>query len=536
MKTRFLLSGTVIFLSVLTFCAASAALPFYVRLSFTSDTSTSITVTWNTPEQAGTTVRYGTSPGNYPDTATGTSFEADAEQFGHIHSVTLTGLDPSTTYYYAAGDDEDGFSPEYEFTTGPPPDENCGVFKFTYLGDNRPDATFGAGQNWDQILDQSWNHSPNFVLNGGDLVIDGEDIEGWIKFMAWTSNVSARAAFMPAIGNHDTGPGEGDTANYNQLFTLPRSTCDHGSDTEDYYYFTFGNAVFVSLSTETFEQGDIPFQDQADWLDGVLTRNPAKWKIVYLHKPIYTQEVLFEISHKPNEEEQNEALVPVMDEHHVDLVITSHNHWYERFHPSACADMGDPASDQACSTGAGNFEEGTVYMVSGGAGAFTIPGLLCGFEPGRARCSGEHHYLFFSIENEVLTMETWAAYPQANDIIDSITIVKEKDECKPVDADAGADADTDSDTDTDTDTDVDTDADQDTDGGSYINAPDEKEDGGVSEESGSASCGCSTPGARSDTWSGWDMLQNLLPNLSHSFRFVNPWFIVPLKQSIYSAM
>jgi len=63
---------------------------------------------------------------------------------------------------------------------------------------------------------------------------------------------------MPCLGNHDTGPGSGDGANYNRLFALPRSIGPHGSGTEDYYAFTYGNAVFVSLSTESFKGGAIP--------------------------------------------------------------------------------------------------------------------------------------------------------------------------------------------------------------------------------------------------------------------------------------
>ena len=72
---------------------------------------------------------------------------------------------------------------------------------------------------------------------------------------------------MPCIGNHDNGPGEGDTANYNQIFALPRSQGTYGSGTEDYYYFTYGNAIFAVLSTETFKGGAVPFATQADWLE-----------------------------------------------------------------------------------------------------------------------------------------------------------------------------------------------------------------------------------------------------------------------------
>ncbi len=402
--------------------------PKYLRLSYTGDTATSVAILWNTDTDTGSLVKYGKKSGNYTMSANGTSFKANGA-LNYVHEVILTGLEPDTTYYYIAGSDSDGFSKENSFKTGPVENNECGEFSFGYLGDNRPDPTFGGGENWPQILDQCAAHNPDFTINGGDLIIDGDQIDQWVKFLGWTEKVASKIPFMPAIGNHDDGPGQGDSANYNQIFALPRSAGNFGSDTEDYYYFTYGNAIFVSLSTQTFKDGSIPFEKQAKWLDEVLTNNPRKWKFVYYHHPTYTKNVVFDISHVPNEVKQNAAFVPVFDKHHVDIVFTSHNHWYERFEPSACATSGNPGSDQPCSVGANSFDKGTVYVVSGGAGAFTIPGLLCGTMKGRAKCSGDHHYIIVKIRNETLTYEAYSAYPQQNKIMDSFTITKTKGNC-----------------------------------------------------------------------------------------------------------
>jgi len=410
------------------------AAPKYLRLSYVGDTTTAMSITWNTDADAPTEVRYGTASGALGSTASGTSFQANAG-LGWVHEVTLSGLQPNTKYYYVAGSATDGYFAENSFTTGPVQQETCGKFRFVFLGDNRPDPTFGGGENWPQILGQAALHQPAFVLNGGDLVIDGDQIDQWHDFLGWTTTVAATVPFMPSMGNHDNGPGEGDGANYNQLFALPRSTGVHGSGTEDYYYFTYGNAIFAALSTEGFKGGSIAFGDQASWLDEVLTNNPRKWKFVFYHKPTYSHEALFSISHAPNEEGQNAAFVAVIDKHHVDAVFTSHNHWYERFHPTACATQGNAGSAEACPVGADNFAAGTVYYVSGGAGAFTIPGMLCGSEPGRAKCAGNHHYIVVDIQDNIAKLDTWSAYPQANEIIDSITITKSPETCtEPPDA------------------------------------------------------------------------------------------------------
>jgi hypothetical protein len=420
---------------------ASAA-PKYLRLSYTGNTATTMTVAWNTDAEEDTEVRFGVKPGQYTTTVPGTSFKATAG-LGYVHEVTLTGLEPSTVYYYVAGSAAQGYTAASSFKTGPVEDESCGALTLSFLGDNRPDPTFGGGQNWPKILDESVVQKPDFVLNGGDLVIVGDKIDQWNSFLGATTKVASKLPFMPCIGNHDNGPGEGDTANYNQLFALPRSEGTYGSGTEDYYFFTYANAIIVVLSTEGFEGGATAFGNQAAWLDEILTSNPKKWKIVYYHKPSYTNKVIFDISHAPNEAGQNAALVSVIDKHHVDLVFTSHNHWYERFEPTACGNQGKAGSDQPCPVGAAKFDKGTVYAVSGGAGAFTIPGLLCGSLTGRAKCSGDHHYIIVSINNETLSYQAWSAYPQASAVMDSFTITKGADICTVADggtADAGGDS------------------------------------------------------------------------------------------------
>ncbi len=487
-------------LSAIATLAASATLiapaavgaPGYLRLSYAGEAASSMTVTWHTAGQTDSEVRYGTSPGDYTSTAVGDSFASSAAEFGHIHEVTLTGLEPETVYYYVAGCEEDGWSEEHSFVTAPPADLACGSFSFAFLGDNRPDETFGGGDNWEAILDQAAAAGPAFMLNGGDLLIDGDDVDGWLDFLGWTCDVAAEIPLMFTIGNHDNGPGEGDDAYYNQLFSLPRSSGEFGSGTEDYYYFTYANAIFVSLSTETFKSGEIPFQRQADWLDQVLSDNPKKWKIVFYHKPSYNQDALIG-GHEPNEESQNAALIPVIDAHHVDLVIASHVHWYERYHPTACATQGDPGSSEPCSVGEGNFAGGTVHLVSGGAGAFTIPSMFCSLAPppGRAVCDSGHHYLLIRIEDEMLEYRAWGAYPQDNQVFDSFVITKEEEECAAADADSDTDSDTDTDADSDSDSDTDADADN----------PGDTESGGdgqnASQGEDSGSCGCSAPGSRS---------------------------------------
>ena len=352
---------------VLSYPAVTTAAPEFLRLSITGPAESSMTITWNSDLETESVVRYGTEPGIYEE-ASGTSFRASGE-LGYIHEVTVEDLDPSTEYFYLAGGPSSGFSLENTFTTGPEPDEVCGRFSFGFLADNRPDATFGGGENYPEIMAELAARRPAFILNGGDLVEDGGELDQWMDFLEWTTDIGADIPYFAALGNHDDGGEAGMEDYYFQIFSFPRANREDDSQVEDYYYFTYGNAIFVSLSTESYEGGSMAYGEQAAWLDRVLTENPRKWKVVILHKPIYTFEDILGASHEPNEEGQNAALVPVIDRHHVDLVIGSHNHWYERYHPSACSTSGRPGSKEPCSVGEDNFAAGTVYVVSGGAGA-----------------------------------------------------------------------------------------------------------------------------------------------------------------------
>jgi hypothetical protein len=66
-------------------------------------------------------VRYGTSSGSYPSTATGNStfYKYGAKYTSPLlHHVWVSGLSPATTYYYQVGD-ASAWSAEFSFTSSP---------------------------------------------------------------------------------------------------------------------------------------------------------------------------------------------------------------------------------------------------------------------------------------------------------------------------------------------------------------------------------------------------------------------------------
>ena len=378
--------------------SASAA-PQFVRVSWDDpDTAHTAVVTWNTEAaDAPTIMEYGTSTA-YDLAVQGTSFQANGV-LGRVHEVSLADLKADTVYHYRVGGPGE-WSTDYTFRTGPA--DGCSPFRFVALGDNRSDGLLppeGPSLYWNPILTEALSHAPAFVLNTGDLVKDGDEDKQWFNFLTFTGDGIAGTPLMPSLGNHDDDKIEGDAASYNQLFSLPRNGV---TGSEDYYYFTHGDAIFIALSTQTFKGGSSPFEEQAAWMDSVLTDNPATWKFVWFHHPIYTGVVgipgLWELQHEANEQGQNGAFVPVFDDHHVDIVFNGHNHFYQRFKPTCCggaASTGTVTDDHAT---------GTTYVITGGAGALTydvpfidLADLLC-LTPGSAECSGKHHFVMVEID------------------------------------------------------------------------------------------------------------------------------------------
>ncbi len=410
--------------------------PRFVRLSWTNpDASSSMTVSWTTDSGANPSIgQYGIHAVD-EHTVHGT-VSAPSGEMGVTHKVEFTGLLPDTEYRYRVGG-AGMWSEERVFRTGP--GNGCSPFRFIALGDNRPDTDWAPQLKWHPILEEAVNRDPRFILHTGDIVKDGKKRNQWVDFLANSTPYLARVPLMAAIGNHDDGPVEGDGSYYAHVFNYPRNDV---TNTEDFYFFTYGDAIFVSISTQTFRGGTIPFQIQADWLDRVLTENPRKWKFVFLHHPPFASHAKFdlifreyEFNHPPNQRNQNPALVPVFDKHHVDIVFAGHNHYYERFQPLRQG----PEPHEGIPVN--SFDEGTVYVITGGAGAMVVPGefdipyvdipvdliqWVCGKAAGSTVCSGDHHYVVLDIDDGHLRFEAWATSQQ--------TISKDPDHVRLIDA------------------------------------------------------------------------------------------------------
>jgi hypothetical protein len=121
----------------------------------------------------------------------------------------------------------------------------------------------------------------------------------------------------PAVGNHEYQvPG---AAGYYQYFGEAA-----GDPTKGYYSFDLGNWHIVVLNTECSQVGGCgEFSPQGQWLKADLAANPTKCTLAFWHIPLY--------SSGGRAEENARSLWNTLYSAGADVVLTGHDHTYERF-------------------------------------------------------------------------------------------------------------------------------------------------------------------------------------------------------------
>ena len=293
-------------------------------------TPTSVTIRWRTDQPTDSRVSYGVKFSQFTQQAT-------VAQSTTEHIVTLTGLQPTTKYYYTIGSSSAvlaGHSTQY-VRTAPVPGSNAPI-RFWALGD------FGSGTPnqlavRDQVTRFTATHRPDIWLWLGDNAYNfGRDAEFGQKVFAVYPEFFKNIPVWPTPGNHDYA----DNANamdidYYKIFTVPTKAEAGGiaSGTSAYYSYDYGNVHFVSLDSYGKEGGQYKLYDttgtQVQWLKRDLAANKQSWTVVYFHHPPHTKG-----SHNSDTEDElirlRQNLTPILERFGVDLVLNGHSHVYER--------------------------------------------------------------------------------------------------------------------------------------------------------------------------------------------------------------
>ena len=273
------------------------------------------------------------------------------------HSATISGLTADTTYTYRIYHGEDDVTPWSDASFATAPEAADTPFTAVIYGDSRP---WGATQPPQQaaldVAARMQEHSFDLALHTGDLVYSGGvctgDGSSWNQYIRGYFDVYrdilGRAPFFPSIGNHDLDDGECGYQGFTDVFALPENAPDDSKET--YYSFDWAGAHLVALDIyQAYTAGSA----QYNWLVNDLQTTTQPWKIVFFHKPPYSSGL------HGSTMDVREHLIPVFEDHGVDIVFSGHDHHYER----TC-----PILDDACVT---TQDGGVVYYVTGGGGAPT---------------------------------------------------------------------------------------------------------------------------------------------------------------------
>jgi len=328
-----------------------------------ADPTTTAVFTWETHDPStAAKVRLGTSPNALTDVRTGHSWTTPPPGAGvganepgtSMHEVHVCGLTPATTYYYQVG----GGSPEtwgdaQQFATPP----SSGKVIIGLSGDSRDSADV-----FQTLQTRMRDAAVNFQIFSGDLILFGtqQSLYGTFLDKAWKDPSGklltlGQQMMLMVAGNH-----EQEAAQFFGNFALP----GEGTDAETYASFDIANAHIVLLDDESIASS--PTSDasteQLAWLETDLTkaegnRAKAPFIVVVHHRGEFSTS-----KHKPDKDmkRMRDALVPVWDKHHVDLVLNGHDHNYERSKP-----ITGPASAPVLQPSVA----GTTYVVCAGSGA-----------------------------------------------------------------------------------------------------------------------------------------------------------------------
>ena len=186
-----------------------------------------------------------------------------------------------------------------------------GSVKFAVIGDS------GTGDKNQLAIGKemaSWRtrYPFEFVVMMGDNLYGGETPKDFDKkfTIPYKALLDGGVKFYAALGNHDDA-------------ALQRNYKPFNMNGERFYSFKPQAGVrFFALDSNYVDKA------QLDWLDKQLAMSGSEWKIMFFHHPLYSSGETH-----GSAELQRGLLEPIFLKYGVNVVLTGHEHFYERIKP-----------------------------------------------------------------------------------------------------------------------------------------------------------------------------------------------------------
>ena len=221
-------------------------------------------------------------------------------------------------------------------TSAPTPSVSLAGSTVAVIGDYGVDTTAEANV---ASLVASWGPAAivtvgdNYYTSGGsgtgkyDLVV-GKYYCAYLKGAASGTNCAGGTAdvnrFFPATGNHDYS--DGLIANYTAYFALPGTELVYSQVVGDVEFFFIDSEACLSSSTE--------LDAEKSWLQSAMGSSSAAWQVVVFHHPP------FNVGAEHYDVQHMRVLAPLFERQGVDLVLSGHEHNYQRPRPLRFAPAG----------------------------------------------------------------------------------------------------------------------------------------------------------------------------------------------------
>ena len=288
-------------------------------------------LTWNdqTPAESGVVVNFETSLPCLGTVEYGTDSSLGRRELGpttkRIHHITLTDLQPDTTYFYRVLDALDRASETYNFRTAAVEVDGFGFLVAADMQDHGD----GGDRHWSEVAREmaSSHGDAALIVLPGDLALDNLPGDWWTYFDK-ARELFAGRVLVPSVGNHDTPTDQHDPdeAVFLAYFELPDP---FGGDAV--YRVDYGPAAFLAFNSEVedeFASGGRQYVAAGDQVTALATDDAIRWVFAHWHTPPYNAGDRF-----PAAQQDTIRELTAHFEGTVDWVFTGHEHLYQRSYP-----------------------------------------------------------------------------------------------------------------------------------------------------------------------------------------------------------
>jgi predicted MPP superfamily phosphohydrolase len=217
-----------------------------------------------------------------------------------------------------------------------------------------------------------------FVLMMGDNLYGGEAPQDFEKKFSepYKALLDNKVKFYATLGNHDL-PLQVNYENFNM-------------NGKEYYRFKKGNVAFYSLNSNYMDK------KQVQWLEDELAKDTSEWKICFFHHPPYSS------ARKHGSDGQlREVVEPIFLKYGVNVVLTGHDHVYERIKP----------------------QKGIYYFVSGAGGKLRTGDVSETSQLTEKSYDRDLHFMLFEVAGDQMYFQ---AISRTGETIDSGMIARRK--------------------------------------------------------------------------------------------------------------